>query len=123
MHKVKLVHPDIKKAMEIAEKEGYVVREMGEVRFSFCCCLGENSQRQPGCLVGDRFHSTFHYLPSLYLPLQTELVLKEYKNICVKGTWLDRLLCPIRGLLCHGVTNAEGGEREVRHWQAAEMKK
>lgn len=69
--------------MQIAEKEGYVVREMGE----------------------------------------SEKVMREYKKICIHGSWLDRLLCPVRGLLCNGIIGADGEEREVRLYHADKMRK
>lgn len=53
---------------------------------------------------------------------ESELVMREYRNICVNGSWLDRLLCPIRGLLCNGIRGANGEEREVRTFRAEENK-
>ncbi len=51
---------------------------------------------------------------------ETEKVMIEYKKICVNGTWLDRLLCPIRGLLCHGVIGAGNEERTVMDYGASD---
>lgn len=45
---------------------------------------------------------------------ENEKVCLEYKKVCVQGTWMDRLLCPIKTFLCHGVFGTDGEERSVR---------
>jgi sodium-dependent phosphate transporter len=45
---------------------------------------------------------------------ESEKVSAEYRRICVHGTWVDRLLCPIRAFLCHGICSATGEDRDVR---------